>query len=100
MNNRFLVIATLSGGDFDGNDVWTNQWSVGTFEQLGTCYVESQIDLEKTLTDGFEWKFEDEETSRTGSCSVHGICPLCMRRSRASGRDFRCRRQRSCRSLF
>ena len=61
MNNRFLVIATLSGGDFDNNDVWTNQWKVGTFEQLGTCYMESEIDLEKTLTDGFEWKFEDEE---------------------------------------
>ncbi len=64
MNNRFLVIATLSGGDFDGNDVWTNQWLVGTFEQLGTCYMESQIDLEKTLTDGLEFRFCDEENGQ------------------------------------
>ena len=61
MNNRFLVIATLSGGDFNDYDVWTNQWSVGTFEQVGTCYMESQIDLEKTIRDSLEWKFEDEE---------------------------------------
>lgn len=64
MNNRFLVIATLSGGDFDGNDIWTNQWLVGTFEQLGTCYMESQIDLEKTLTDGLEFRFCDEENGQ------------------------------------
>lgn len=61
MNNRFLVIATLSGTNFDDNEVWTNQWKVGTFEQLETCYFESQLDLEKTLTDGFEGRFEDED---------------------------------------
>ena len=61
MNNRFLVIGTLSGASWDDNEVWSNQWTVGTFEQLGTCYVESQLDLEKTLTDSFEYRFEDEE---------------------------------------
>jgi hypothetical protein len=64
MNNRFLVIATLSGGDFDGNDVWTNQWSVGTFEQLGTCYMESELDLKQTIKDSFEYMFEGEENGQ------------------------------------
>ena len=61
MNNRFLVIATLSGTSFDDNEVWSNQWKVGTFEQLGTCYLESQIDMKQTIRDSFEYRFEDEE---------------------------------------
>ena len=61
MNNRFLVIGTLSGGAWDDNEVWSNQWSVGTFEQLGTCYFKSQDDLKQTIRDSFEYRFEGEE---------------------------------------
>ena len=64
MDNRFLVIATLSGGSWDDNEVWSNQWTVGTFEQLGTCYFESELDLKQTLKDSFEYKFEDEENGQ------------------------------------
>jgi hypothetical protein len=64
MNNRFLVIATLSGGSWDDNEVWSNQWNVGTFEQLGTCYMESELDLKQTLKDSFEYRFEGEENEQ------------------------------------
>lgn len=66
MNNRFLVIATLSGGSWDDNEIWSNQWTVGTFEQLGTCYMESELDMKQTIRDSFEYQFEDEETDEVG----------------------------------
>lgn len=58
--SKLMVIATLSGGSWDEEEVWSNQWGVGTFDDLESCYQASDDDLRKTLNDAFEYRFEDE----------------------------------------
>lgn len=60
MNNKYLLISQLSGTDFQEEEVWTNHWKVGTFEQLGTCWLESEIDLKQTITDSLECEYDLE----------------------------------------
>lgn len=61
MNNKYLLISQLSGSDFQEEEVWGQHWKVGTFEQLGTCWLESEIDLKQTITDSLECEIDDEK---------------------------------------
>ena len=59
--SKYLLLCTFSGREEDDQELWTNQWTVGVFEQLGTCYVESELDLKQVGTDSLEGRFNDDE---------------------------------------
>lgn len=59
--SKYLLLCTFCGREEDDQELWTNQWTVGTFEQLETCYVESELDLQQVGKDSLEGRFDDDE---------------------------------------
>ena len=58
---KYLVLACFAGHTDDDNELWTNQWLVGTFDSLEECCAESEKDLEQVARDSLECRFENEE---------------------------------------
>lgn len=62
---NYLLMRTISGANFDDEEVWTNSWTVGIWESLDVCYEAAEVDLKEVLTDDFSAFYgDDEEESR------------------------------------
>jgi hypothetical protein len=59
--NKYLVLACFSAHNMDDDELWSNQWLVGTFESLEECYTKCENDLEQVGKDSLEGRYDDEE---------------------------------------
>ena len=61
MDNKYLLISHLSITDFQEEEIWSNQWTVGTFNTLEEVKSAADEDLNKTLVDAFKYNETDND---------------------------------------
>lgn len=61
MAKNYLLLANFAGYDKDEDELFTNQWTVGTFDTLEECYAECEKDIRQVATDTFESAYDEDE---------------------------------------
>ena len=61
MAKNYLLLANFAGYDKDEEELFTNKWTVGSFDTLEECYEECEKDIMQVATDTFEPMFDEDE---------------------------------------
>jgi hypothetical protein len=58
---NYLVLANFAGYDQNEFELFTNQWTVGSFDTLEECYEACRKDTEQVAHDTFESMYDETE---------------------------------------
>lgn len=58
---NYLVLCNFAGYDLSENELFTNQWTVGSFDTLEECYKACEDDMEQVGRDAYEGMFDEDE---------------------------------------
>jgi hypothetical protein len=58
---NYLVLASFAGYDKNEDELFTNQWTVGSFDTLEECYGACEKDIEQVAKDTFEPAYDADE---------------------------------------